>query len=245
VGDSIVDALFGDERLAVLYDLMEHDRDDLLPYVDLVVERGARSVVDLGCGTGTFACLLAERKLRVIGVDPAMASLAIARRKPGAEHVQWIAGDATALGSLRADAVTMTGNVAQVFTSDDTWLTTLRACRKVLDDSGSLIFETRDPARAAWSEWNREATMRAMRLPEGDRLTTWVELVSVDLPLVSFRQVFSFDDRAETLVSDSTLRFRSLDEIADTLSVSAFDLQEVRDAPDRPGREFVILAAPA
>jgi SAM-dependent methyltransferase len=240
----MVDALFGDERLAVLYDPIEEDRDDLPPYVDLVVELGAWSVVDLGCGTGTFACLLAERGLRVVGVDPAVASLAIARRKPGADRVQWIDGDATALAHIRADVVTMTGNVAQVFTSDDAWLTTLRECRKVLGDSGSLVFETRDPARAAWSEWNREASMRVLRLPGGDRLTTWVELVSVALPLVSFRQVFLFDDRAEALVSDSTLRFRSLDEIAETLSVSAFELREVRDAPDRPGREFVILAAP-
>jgi SAM-dependent methyltransferase len=241
----MVDALFGDERLAVLYDAIEDDRNDLPPYLDLAEELAARSVVDLGCGTGTFACLLAERGLRAVGVDPAVASLAIARRKPGADRVQWIAGDASALAHIRADLVTMTGNVAQVFTSDNAWLATLRACRKVLDSSGSLIFETRDPARAAWSEWNREASTRVLRLPQGDRLTTWVELVSVDLPLVSFRQVFRFDDRAETLVSDSTLRFRSFDEIADTLRISAFDLKEVRDAPDRPGREFVILATPA
>jgi ubiquinone/menaquinone biosynthesis C-methylase UbiE len=241
----MVDALFGDKRLAALYDVLEVDRNDLLPYLRMIVECGARSVVDLGCGTGTFACLLAQQGLRVVGVDPAVASLEVARQKPGAERVHWIASDATVLATIRADVVTMTGNVAQVFTSDDAWLTSLRACRKVFDDSGLLVFETRDPARAAWSEWNREASTRALRLQGGERLTTWVELMSVDLPLVSFRQVFSFDDRGETLVSESTLRFRSLDEIADTLTAAAFDLQEVRDARDRPGRELVILAVPA
>jgi SAM-dependent methyltransferase len=240
----MVDALFTDERLAVLYDLIEDGREDLVPYVALVAERDAHTVVDLGCGTGTFACLLAQRGLRVVGIDPAVASLAIARRKPGAERVQWIAGDATALGPLRADVVTMTGNVAQVFTTDDAWLATLVACRNHLHDSGSLIFETRDPEHCAWTDWNPATSTRVLRLRDGGRLTTWVELVNVELPLVSFRHVFRFEDRAETLTSDSTLRFRSLDEIVDTLTIAELELREVRDAPDRPGREFVILATP-
>src|SRR5438552_3032086 len=50
-------------------------------------EFGARTVLDIGCGTGTFACLLAGRGLEVIAVDPAAASLEVARRKPGAGRV--------------------------------------------------------------------------------------------------------------------------------------------------------------
>ncbi len=46
---------------------------------------GTVSVLDVGCGTGTLACLLAARGLEVVAVDPA-ASLAVARRKPGAGH---------------------------------------------------------------------------------------------------------------------------------------------------------------
>ena len=51
----------------------------------MVDELAARSVLDVGCGTGTFACLLAQRGIDVIGVDPAGASLDIARRKPYAD----------------------------------------------------------------------------------------------------------------------------------------------------------------
>jgi hypothetical protein len=54
----------------------------------------ARSALDIGCGTGTFACLLANRGKEVTAVDPAAASVAVAQRKAGAERVRWLVGDA-------------------------------------------------------------------------------------------------------------------------------------------------------
>ena len=77
------DALFNEPRLARIYDLVEGERGDLDPYLAMVSEFGARSVLDVGCGTGTFACLLADRGIESVGVDPAAASLEIARAKPG------------------------------------------------------------------------------------------------------------------------------------------------------------------
>ena len=44
------------------------------------------------------------------------------------------------------------------------------------------------------------------------------------------------------LTSDSTLRFRSRDELATSLIAAGLVVDEVRDAPDRPGREFVFIA---
>lgn len=46
----------------------------------------------------------------------------------------------------------------------------------------------------------------------------------------------------QTLTSDSTLRFRERDEVEADLTACGFFAEEVRDAPDRPGREFVFLA---
>ena len=51
-------------RLAQLYDPLDPDRSDLDVYAAIVDELGARSVLDVGCGTGTFACLLAARGSR-------------------------------------------------------------------------------------------------------------------------------------------------------------------------------------
>jgi len=240
----VVDALFADDRLAGLYDLIDDDRNDLLAYLGIVDELGAASVVDVGCGTGTFACLLASRGKRVVAVDPAAASLTVARRKPGAGDVVWVHGDATAVGPVEADLVTMTGNVAQVFTSDASWATTLSAARTALGPDGWLVFETRDAAREAWTSWNRAATYRELSLPDGDHVTTWVELTAVELPLVSFRHVFRFEARREVLTSDSTLRFRTADELVTSLDAAGFEVREIRDAPDRPGLELVVLAQP-
>jgi len=66
---------------------LDPDRSDLEVHVAMVEEFGARSVIDLGCGTGTFALMLAERGVKVIGVNPAGASLDEARAKPGADRV--------------------------------------------------------------------------------------------------------------------------------------------------------------
>lgn len=89
------DAIFDDPRLAPHYDLFNSDRSDLNAYVAMVAEFGALSVLDVGCGTGAFALMLAERGLEVVGVDPASASLDVARSKPGAGSVRFLDGDAT------------------------------------------------------------------------------------------------------------------------------------------------------
>ena len=65
--------------------------------------------------------------------------------------------------------------------------------------------------------------------------------MDVSLPLVTFRWTFVFED-GEILTSDSTLRFRERDEVASTLAANGYVVEDVRDAPDRPGREFVFVA---
>jgi ubiquinone/menaquinone biosynthesis C-methylase UbiE len=68
-------------------------------------------VVDVGCGTGTFAIALAAMRpeATVIGVDGDEQVLALARAKPGAQRVDWrngLAGELD-LANAAADAVVM------------------------------------------------------------------------------------------------------------------------------------------
>ena len=78
----MADELFENPRLAGVYDPFDPDRADLDAYESLVNEFGARSVLDIGCGTGTLACRLAARGIKMVGLDPAAASLKVAQTKP-------------------------------------------------------------------------------------------------------------------------------------------------------------------
>jgi SAM-dependent methyltransferase len=236
------DPAFSDPRLAATYDLFEGERDDLDHYERMVDEFDIAVVLDVGCGTGELACRLARRGIDVIGVDPARASVDIARSKPGADSVRWIVGTTADVSAGAADLATMTGNVAQVFLTDEAWRSTLRDIARSLRPGGVFIFETRDPERRAWERWTPDQLRASAELPDGDRATTWCTLTAVDLPLVSFRFTTVFESDGAELVSDSTLRFRTRPEIERSLAGAGFDVLEVRDPPDRPGLEWVFVA---
>jgi SAM-dependent methyltransferase len=238
----MADAIFEEPRLAQIYDPLDPDRSDLDAYLAIVDEFGARSVLDIGCGTGTFACLMASRGVEVTGLDPAGASLDVARAKPGADRVRWLHGDVASLPSLQVDLVTMTGNVAQVFLTDEEWDSVLRHAHASLRPGGRLVFETRDPARGAWLEWNRESSRARTDIPGVGGVQTWVEVTEVRGDLVSFRSTCVFEADRAVLTSDSTLRFRHREEVTGSLTSVGFVTEDIRDAPDRPGRELVFVA---
>ncbi len=238
----MADECFAHPRLAAIYDPLDTDRSDLDAYLRIVAEVGARRVLDIGCGTGVFALLLADRGIDVVGIDPARASVDVARAKPGGDRVRWICGDATALPPLRADLATMTANVAQAIADPHAWQKTLRGAYEALRPGGHLVFETRDPAKRAWEKWTRENSYRVTEVPGVGPVENWVELIEVSLPLVTFRWTYVFAADGQVLTSDSTLRFRDREEVETDLVAHGYVVQDVRDAPDRPGKEFVFLA---
>jgi ubiquinone/menaquinone biosynthesis C-methylase UbiE len=238
----VPDDLFALPRLARIYDELDGPRVDLEHYHAIVDELGATSVLDVGCGTGTFACQLSQRGLRVIGIDPAEASLEVAMSKPGAEHVRWVLAKGSAIPEADADVATMTGNVAQVFLDDVEWTTVLGSIRRALQPTGHLVLEAREPSRRAWEDWTREATCEVLDLTAEGRVQHWVELTNVALPYVSFRHHYVFERDGVELASDSTLRFRSCEEIERSLEACGFTVIDIRNAPDRPGHENVVIA---
>ncbi|AQS71753.1 bifunctional 2-polyprenyl-6-hydroxyphenol methylase/3-demethylubiquinol 3-O-methyltransferase UbiG [Streptomyces pactum] len=238
----MADECFRHPRLAAVYDALDPDRGDLDAYVRMAGEFGASRVLDIGCGTGVFALLPARRGLEVVGVDPAGACVEVARRKAGGDLVRWIEGDATSTPGLRVDLAAMTANVSQAITGTRLWHGTLRGAYEALRPGGRLVFETRDPARRAWEEWNRDRTHRVTEIPGAGRVESWCRLVEVRWPLVSFRWTYVLAPDGEVLTSDSTLRFRERREVVADLEAAGYVVEEVRDAPDRAGREFVFVA---
>ncbi|WHY73657.1 class I SAM-dependent methyltransferase [Fictibacillus enclensis] len=96
----MADEIFENPRLASIYDPFDSDRSDLDVYESMVNEFDAHTVLDIGCGTGTFACRLAVKGFKVIGLDPAEASLKVAKTKQGADRVRWIHGSAFKFSSI-------------------------------------------------------------------------------------------------------------------------------------------------
>ena len=172
-------------------------------------------------------------------LDPSGASLDVARTKTG--RVTWLHGDATRPPPFEVDAATMTANVAQVFLTDDAWLATLSGIRGALRPEGHLVFETRVPDRKAWLEWDREHTWSRTDVPDVGVVETWCHVTASRVTWSA--SAGPTPSRRTARSSRPTRRCASAaaSEIESSLVESGFALVEVRDAPDRPGREHVFV----
>jgi|SRR5215467_6769232 len=222
-----LDLHYVDPRLVELYDHDNPRGADTDFYLRLAADLDTHRILDLGCGTGLLTRELAAVEGRdVTGVDPARAMLAVARRQVGAERVQWVEGDAGALGTPEADLVVMTGNVAQVFLDDAEWAATLRAIHAALCPGGHLAFESRNPDARAWERWNRDATYERIDTPFGP-MECWLELANVGNDRVRFEGHNVFVATGEVVVASSELRFRSRAELTASLASTGFNVQHV------------------
>jgi hypothetical protein len=168
--------------------------------------------------------------------------LDVARPKGGAAQVQWIHGDATSLPAMQVDAAVMTGNVAQVFITDDAWLATLSGIHASVRPGGWLVFESRVPARQAWEEWVPELTHTTVDVDGVGVVESWHEVTEVEGRLVTFRAMVTFHADDVSIESTSTLCFRDRSELEASLHATGYDVVEVRDAPGRPDLEYVFIA---
>jgi ubiquinone/menaquinone biosynthesis C-methylase UbiE len=137
------------------------------------------TLVDVGCGTGTFAIGLAAARpdAKAVGIDGDPEILARARAKPGAEAVEWRHGLAGAvpLPDESADVVTMSLVLHHLTPAQKR--EAMREARRVLKPGGSFqIADWGKPHGPAMSAvflasqaidgFDRTAEHRAGRIPE-------------------------------------------------------------------------------
>lgn len=134
---------------------------ELEPIAQLLVQRAGvqaqERVLDLGCGTGNVALAAAQAGARVIGVDPALRLLAVARERLAAASLpgELVAGDASHVPVGDAEVDVVLSNFALIFDADAN--AAVAECRRVLRPGGRLAFTT-------WlAEGTLDATMTKIR----------------------------------------------------------------------------------
>jgi SAM-dependent methyltransferase len=152
------------ERVAAVYD--EHSAGMFDPaVVEPAVERlaelaGGGAVLEFAIGTGRIALPLAERGVRVAGIDNSEAMLARLRAKPGAERVDAVAGD---MAATRVDGefslVFLVFNTIFNLTTQDGQVACFQNAAAHLGRGGRFVIEARVP--------------ELQRLPLGQTVLPW------------------------------------------------------------------------
>ena len=219
----MVDYQFSEPKLTELYDAFCAGREDFGFYLPLLMS--AKSVLDVGCGTGELLRLAREagHTGRLCGLDPAEAMLDQARKRA---DVEWVHGDLASVDWGREfDLVVMTGHAFQVFVEDDQLRASLEAIRSALTDKGRFVFETRNPSARGWEVWTPANAMEIVNDGSVVRMAHQVELPMVG-DRVSFTVTFISPDWDRPEVSRSTLRFLDASSLSAFLSEAGLIVEE-------------------
>jgi SAM-dependent methyltransferase len=232
---------YQDPQIAAIYELANPLAQDTEFYLTLAGLQSC-NVLDLGCGTGTLCCALAERGHRVTGLDPAAAMLAVARTKPYAERVEWVQSSAQTYRSQQCfDLIVMTGHAFQLLLSDADALAVLETMQQHLRERGRIAFETRNPRM----DWVGEWAARSRMLASG-QITETLKITGANGEFISIQTSYRVSDR--TLTTNSTLRFPSREHVEALITRSGLMVRNLfgdwsaGPFEDAQSREMIFLA---
>ncbi len=136
-----------DQQYARYYDLLYADKDYAAEtdYIAGLIRQhcpNAKSILDLGCGTGKHAELLAQRGFRVHGVDQSEAMIARARARVQSGDVSFSVGDVTAFQSADLyDVVVSLFHVVSYQTSNESLKAMFDVASAHLSAGGVFLFD--------------------------------------------------------------------------------------------------------
>jgi SAM-dependent methyltransferase len=139
-----------DEPIAARYDESSADMFEpavVHPVVDFLAElAGDGAALELGIGTGRVALPLAQRGVRVHGIDLSEAMVARLRAKPGAEQIGVTVGDfATTTVEGRFALAYLVFNTIGNLTTQDEQVACFRNAAAHLEPGGCFVIETGVP----------------------------------------------------------------------------------------------------
>jgi len=134
------------EDVAARYDERYGDQADASvvdPMVDFLIEQaGGGSVLELGIGTGRIALPLAQRGVRVHGIDLSDAMVARLRAKPGADQIGVTVGDfATTSVDATFSLAYLVANTITNLTTQDEQVACFENVSAHLEPGGRFVIE--------------------------------------------------------------------------------------------------------
>lgn len=217
------DPLFRDPEFARFYDRDNGARPDLEAIARLA--KGAASVLDIGCGSGLLASLLAP-ETRYTGADPAAAMLDIARAAPFGKNATWIQSDAESLNLRQSyDFIVLSGHAFQGFLTGNARRAALAAVARHLAPEGRFVFDSRNPACRKWEEWTPEASRRSFDQPGLGQVDAWNDVTYDPVTTIATYGTY-YSSQAGMLVSQSQIAFPKRDEIAAALADNGLSVAE-------------------
>lgn len=212
------DRLYSDPELVQFYDLDNGWSADNELCRRMASE--ARSVLDLGCGTGRLAAALAEGGRIVVGADPAAAMLDVARQRPGGEKVEWVEADARSLRlNRRFDLIVLTGHAFQVFLTPEDQAAVLKTIALHLNPRGRFIFDSRNPAAEEWRGWVPGVSDWTLAHPSFGKVEAWNDMThDAASGIVTYETHYRVVETGRHLMASSQIRFTPKEELEDLIA---------------------------
>ncbi|HWK80638.1 MAG TPA: class I SAM-dependent methyltransferase [Thermomicrobiales bacterium] len=231
---------YTDLQAAELYDVLNPWSGSDAFFLDWVM--GARSAIDIGCGTGRLLHRAREAghtgELVGIDPDPGMIAVASASRVGG---VAWRQVRAAEIADrARFDLAVMASHGFQYLATDEELDRSLAAIARALKPGGRFVFDTRNPLAREWETWTPEHPVDVVD-PAGRELRMVYHVEEVTADRVTFTESTCDRDGWPLRVDRATFRFLPLEALNARLHAAGFVVEA--QSGDYDGTPFTPDAA--